>query len=65
MRSVFNENTARLIDHHEKRIEAQRLEIIELSKELYDSQQALISSWENMAKLQVCQEEYKNDIDRI
>lgn len=37
VRSVFNENSARMMDHYERRVEAQRLEIVEITKELCDT----------------------------
>ena len=65
VRSVFNENSARMMDHYERRVEAQRLEIVDITKELCDTQQSLINSWETMAQMAVFQEELRAEIDRI
>ena len=43
VRSVFNEQSARMVDQYEKRVEQQKTEISELTRELIEAYQTMIT----------------------
>ncbi len=65
LRSVYNENSTRLIEYYERKVEEQRQEIEAVTREAIEMCNKMIKCYEVMAKTTRFQSEVRGELERL